>query len=362
MTDPKVGLGGSVPRRDALHRRDARKLAYSQVVASYEAITEFRGKLLALLPLVTATGASWLLRQKTAQLRELLGPIGLLGLVVTVGLFFYELRGMQRCHRLEVQAATLEERLGLSREEGPFMGAPPRPLMNMGGPPAAGLIIYLATAFTWIYIAGSGFLRRAAVPQAWWLLLVYPVVLGSAWLLLSRWLDEAATGNRKLDPANRREGSRADAKRSERPSRVDEAALGSATVAAVVALAFGPGAYGWLNSGVGAALALLLSAYYRPALNPPGISRDANTRALAFGAVAGLLVAMILAWPIQWGLCRAGHCYRETEPNPADLWIACIWVVAGLVLAAVHRRRVPPCSDRPLADQAESDHGIHPAR
>ena len=90
----------------------------------------------------------------------MLGPTGLLGFVVTLGLFLYELRGMQRCARLEVQAGTLEDCLGLSVDEGPFIGQPKRSLGGMLGPPAAGLIIYLATAFTWPYIAGFGF--------SWW--------------------------------------------------------------------------------------------------------------------------------------------------------------------------------------------------
>jgi hypothetical protein len=182
----------------AVLKGKALELAYHRACENYEAITEFRAKLLTLLPLATGTGA-FLLLQKAD--RDLVGPIGLLGFVVTVGLFAYELRGMQRCSRLEVQACTLEEHLGLSEEEGPFKGQPSRSLGGMLGPPAAALIIYLATAFTRLYIAGLGFSWLQRPSRVWWLLLVYAVVLtylvvlAMAWLLVHWWLRKAASGD-----------------------------------------------------------------------------------------------------------------------------------------------------------------------
>jgi hypothetical protein len=88
-------------RSDA-DRRMTLQPAHERACISYEAITEFRAKLLALLPLATGTGAFLLLErvQKDGeQLRNVLGPIGLFSAVVTLGLFTYELRGIQRCHR-----------------------------------------------------------------------------------------------------------------------------------------------------------------------------------------------------------------------------------------------------------------------
>jgi hypothetical protein len=172
-------------------------LAYKRAGDSYEAITEFRAKLLALLPLATGTAAFLLLERAQAdgpQFRQLLGPIGIFSAVVTLGLSFYELRGMQRCHRLEVQAGALERQLGLTAELAPFLGQPPRALGNMFGPPAAGLIIYLATVFAWLGLAGFGFGWWDRVSDAWGLLLVYLVVLIGAWLGLSWWLRRSATG------------------------------------------------------------------------------------------------------------------------------------------------------------------------
>ena len=112
---------------DSTGRDNALALAYERACTNHEAISEFRVKLFGLLPLATGTVSLLLLRQqdtKHPEILQSLGPIGLLGLAVTVGLFAYELRGMQRCHRLEVQAGTLEKQLGLSREEGPFLDNP----------------------------------------------------------------------------------------------------------------------------------------------------------------------------------------------------------------------------------------------
>lgn len=191
--------------------RTALQLAYNRAGESYEAITEFRGKLLTLLPLATGTGVFLLLERAQADgslFRRFLGPIGLFSAVVTVGLFTYELRGMQRCHRLEIQAAGLERQLGLSAEQGPFRGQPPRALGNMLGPPAAGLIIYLATAFVWLWLAGYGFSWRREF--VWWtrvsdarpFLLGFGVVLVGTWILLSWWLRRSATGGLTKRGAN----------------------------------------------------------------------------------------------------------------------------------------------------------------
>ena len=210
--------------QDDLDRRGkALELAYSQACSSYEAITDFRGKLLALLPLATGTGAFLLLERKEdgPQIQEILGPIGLLGLVVTMGLFAYELRGMQRCSRLEVQACTLEGCLGLSVAEGQFKGQPERSWCGMLGPPAAGLIIYLATAFTWFYIAGVGFSWSLSRSHTWRLLFAYLAVLIAAAGLVWWWLRRAATGVQTTADCHPR------VRRRERPGgRVDSSLVG----------------------------------------------------------------------------------------------------------------------------------------
>jgi hypothetical protein len=69
---------------DRTPRREVLELSYRQICDSYHNISDFRAKLLALLPLATGTGGILLLRERE-QVRAL-GPIGLFGVVVTAGL------------------------------------------------------------------------------------------------------------------------------------------------------------------------------------------------------------------------------------------------------------------------------------
>lgn len=181
--------------------RETLKLVYEQTCQSYHAVADFRGKLLALLPLASGTGIFLLLRDGGPQddvSKSLLGPIGVFGLVVTVGLFVYELRGIQRCHRLEKQAEALEEALNLTQDQGGVLHQPPRSLGDMFGPPAASLIVYLAVIFAWIYLAGVG--------QEWWgpgnshssrgtlgLGVGYTIALTVTWPLVRWWLKRTAS-------------------------------------------------------------------------------------------------------------------------------------------------------------------------
>ncbi len=181
------------------------ELAYQQVCTSYEAITDFRGKLLALLPLATGTAAALLIGREPSVF---LGPLGLFGIAVTAGLYMYEFRGIQRCHRLEKQARTLERKLELSPEVGQFRGQPPRRWKNMLGPPGAGLVVYLAVIFAWLYVAIIGF----SVGFGWrhnspWrfplvlllvLIVVYAVALPAAWRFMRKRLDKWAGPNGDL--------------------------------------------------------------------------------------------------------------------------------------------------------------------
>jgi hypothetical protein len=122
---------------------------------------------------------------------KLLGPIGLFGAVVTVGLFIYELRGIQRCHRLERQAKALERKLKLSEDQSGVLNLPPRSWYDMLGPPAASLIVYLAVVFAWLYVAGDrwwGPDRSYAVVKSLGLGVGYAIVLLVIWRRVRSWL------------------------------------------------------------------------------------------------------------------------------------------------------------------------------
>src|SRR5215469_11226237 len=75
---------------------DALRAVYEEICRSHLAITDFRGKLLGLLPLATGVGIFLLLDNKATNTKPaLLAAAGVFGVFVTVGLFFYEICGVE---------------------------------------------------------------------------------------------------------------------------------------------------------------------------------------------------------------------------------------------------------------------------
>jgi hypothetical protein len=79
---------------------------------------------------------------------ELLLPIGAFGLAVTLGLYLYEMRGIQYCSHLIATGAALEERLGV---KGRFRSQPPSPGGFVNEIWAAH-IIYAAVLAGWTFV------------------------------------------------------------------------------------------------------------------------------------------------------------------------------------------------------------------
>jgi hypothetical protein len=99
-------------------RRQILMAEYGEVCKSHAGITDFRAKLLALLPITSGAGAGILLAQAADHLSATkataLIVLGLFGLVVTFALFFYELRQIDTCKQLRNHAAWLEAQLGIA--------------------------------------------------------------------------------------------------------------------------------------------------------------------------------------------------------------------------------------------------------
>lgn len=131
-------------------------------------------------------------------------------------------------------------------------------------------------------------------------------------------------------------------------SATDQAALWSAALAAVITLSLGGGRYDWLSFAVGTALALQIAAFYRPAPPEPGSRWDRCTAAGGFGAVSGLVTAVILAWPVQTVVgtphsCRQGQVDLDDCAGAAAYpWLGVVWVAAAVVLSAWHWTKVVP--------------------
>ena len=92
---------------------------YEEICKSYHAIDDFRMKLLGLLPLtslvsVLLIGKADLLANVTkGEGDELLGFAAIFAAMLTLALFGYEVRGIQRCHSLITEGKHVEKLLGI---------------------------------------------------------------------------------------------------------------------------------------------------------------------------------------------------------------------------------------------------------
>jgi hypothetical protein len=139
---------------DESQNQTAKLAAYTEVCRSYHAVDDFRAKLMALLPFTSGTGGTFLLAQSqgNGNIAAYLGPIGLFGVLVTLGLFFYELRGLDICGKLIKAGENLENELKL--DYGQFKSKLEE---NVIGAEAAGYTVYLSVLLGWIYVAYVGF-------------------------------------------------------------------------------------------------------------------------------------------------------------------------------------------------------------
>jgi hypothetical protein len=139
------------------------RMEYGEVCKSHNAITDFRAKLLALLPIASGSGIFLLLTKRSEPIdTRYLYAIGLFGFLITLGLFIYELRGIQHCKHLERLASWLEEQLHL--REAQFIGRPKGRLGGFVGAQGAAYIIYPTLLAAWIFVAFVGFTSPAQTP------------------------------------------------------------------------------------------------------------------------------------------------------------------------------------------------------
>jgi hypothetical protein len=137
---------------------------------------EFRGKLLALLPLTSGTGIFLLLvaEARTAAPQYLVA-VGIFGLVVTLGLYFYELYSIRWCDALFDCGIAIEKRLFQDMPAVPSYGAglgpfrmAPKEFGGLVSARGAALIIYPATMGAWAYLAlAGGNLAASNSPLVW---------------------------------------------------------------------------------------------------------------------------------------------------------------------------------------------------
>ena len=130
---------------------------YQELCKSYHAIDDFRTKLLGFLPLSTGAGVVLLSDaltddKKRAFVTPFLGPIGFFGVLVTLGLLFYEIHGIKKCAQLIMHGSEIERKLGFS---GQFK-THPEYAVHFINEPFAAAVIYPAVLGAWTYVALCG--------------------------------------------------------------------------------------------------------------------------------------------------------------------------------------------------------------
>jgi hypothetical protein len=128
------------------------RIAYQEVCKSYQSIVDFRAKLLGFLPLASGAGAYAVLSKEPSPPWEWVA--GLFGFMITLGLFLYELRGLQRAASLEQAGRELEQQLGLA--SGQFREQPEAYLRGFVDPRGAAWIIYPTVEASWLYLIAVG--------------------------------------------------------------------------------------------------------------------------------------------------------------------------------------------------------------
>lgn len=179
---------------DGLNMSTDIKTVYDKICQSHDGIADFRAKLLALLPLASGAGIFLLIGGKSPGddvLPHLL-PIGLFSTLVTVGLFFYELRGIQKCRGLIACARRLEkELLGESLwGYGTFKFRQKAALKGTVGAAGAALVIYPAVIGAWMYIASIGLVNPLTFEETrsvMWLPILSVLLALFFGLAMNRW-------------------------------------------------------------------------------------------------------------------------------------------------------------------------------
>ncbi len=151
------------------HQPEDRRVAYQEVSKNLQVIDDFRARLLALLPISSGAGIFLLL---TTGDEDDLGAIGLVGGLVAVGLFVFELRQIRVCRHLIRVGARLEQDMGFDPGRGQFLGRPApssseeirevdvrfwRRQTLLPSVPKASLIVYGTVIGAWGYLAYLGF-------------------------------------------------------------------------------------------------------------------------------------------------------------------------------------------------------------
>ena len=158
--------------------RETLLAAYRAACDRHQQIDEFRGKLLALLPIAFGAAGLLILGNKDT-FGKYLTPIGIYGCAVTLGLSIYELYGISVCKRIIDQAAKFETVLGIPSPMGQYRDRQRNTRWKRFlEAEMASWVVYVSVFAGWVYVAGV---------NGWWSH-VWPgfIVIGAVMILSIR--------------------------------------------------------------------------------------------------------------------------------------------------------------------------------
>lgn len=137
-----------------MNRLEDKVKIYNELCTSYRAIDDFRAKLLGIIPLVTGSAISFLFeavqnpQEITGETKVLFAAVGVFGVLITLGLFSYEIFGIKKCHALIQAGADIETSMSITN--GQFRNRPRNVAYLINEPFAAG-VIYPTVIAAWIF-------------------------------------------------------------------------------------------------------------------------------------------------------------------------------------------------------------------
>jgi len=135
---------------------DIAKTVYEQVCKANGEISDFRAKLLALLPIASGAGIFLLSNVKADNNPEYyFVPAGIFGSLVTLGLFLHELRGLQICYALGAQGKFMEDHI-LGGQGGRFSSDKDPIFKGFVSATWGTILIYSTLIAAWSYIGCMG--------------------------------------------------------------------------------------------------------------------------------------------------------------------------------------------------------------
>lgn len=130
---------------------------YKQLNAGYHAVDDFRAKLLGFLPLASGVAFICLLDPaKASSVTPHLKEIGIAGMLVTLGLLIYELKGIMKCTDFIFSGKAIEEKLLVgSSLSGKFseLAKEKNTIWGYVTEPVASAIVYATVMAGWAYVA-----------------------------------------------------------------------------------------------------------------------------------------------------------------------------------------------------------------